>query len=278
MTQSTAVVGRPVVPVATGCPQATAALLARFEARRIARHPAFLVGLAFTLYVTLSSTAGSMVADSYINLTGLALMPLGLGTLLASHLGAVRARRAGAEELLTPAPTSPVVRTTGHLLAVAGAFAFALALSAAGAALGAAWGVFALRPPGLAEFLQGPLAVAGAGMLGVALARWLPNRAVLIPLSIGLMAWNVILLGSGATWFKPTVDLVVYQGDGSYGWDGGIGGFLDGSVGMHCLALAGLAGVVASLALLRHGRTRAIARLLVLSVVATLAGGVLQLP
>ena len=172
--------------------------LARLEALRIVRHPAFLLGLLGTLFTLLQERDADM--QQYWMLNGQAFVTLGVGTFLAACLNAGRVHRDGADELYAAAPTPADARTRALLLAPAAAAAVTTFLTAV------AW-LLAVGPdgriaiegetlaPSLLSAAQVPLIVAAFGALGVAVGRWLP-QPVLAPLfTIGLwvgpVAWGI---------------------------------------------------------------------------------------
>lgn len=120
---------------------AVARPLARADARRLLRHPSFLVGVALTplmLWAAIGSEADRswwMVSTS----AALALVPLGWATIIAVNLVALQARRTGADELLSAAPAPQPVRSAALLVsAVPAALVAAVLVTGGLLALGGA--------------------------------------------------------------------------------------------------------------------------------------------
>lgn len=167
--------------------------LARKEAQLMLRHPAVLLGTALCAWlvvVTQRHTQGWRV-DS-VNVV-LAMVPLGWLTLVAGSQAALRTRRDRVEELFAATPTAAPARTAGILVGCIAAAGPAVAV------LGwwAAHRQLTLAPggglPDVAELAVAPLIVVGGGVVGVAVARWLPHPLMAIPAIVitGVMAVNM---------------------------------------------------------------------------------------
>ena len=91
------------LPPRVATPRRIVTSLARIEALRIVRHPAFLLALLGTLY-TLTQERGADVQQLWM-LNGQAFVTLGVGTFLAAFLNASRVHRDRAEELYAALPT-----------------------------------------------------------------------------------------------------------------------------------------------------------------------------
>ncbi len=172
-------------------------------------------------------------------------------TLIASNLAALRAHRDGADELYGVAPAPAVARTGGHLLALA--WPAVVSLVGPGSALAMAY--VRAEPFGaleLAEVAVGPLLVAGAGALGVLLARWLPTTVAVplacVAIAVFELAWNGdFVADSGWRWMAFWL-----QAAGEFPAD-----LLPGRpAGWHAVYLTSLIAAAAVGALLRHGLTR----------------------
>lgn len=269
--------------------QATLALAAK-EGRRLVRHPAFLASVAVSA-VFFVSRAGA-ANDTYLGLTTVGAFVPGLGTLIAANLAALRARVDRSAELLGTAPLGAPDRTRGLLLGLAFPVAATIVFLAAVAVWHQIWdgvpvattaGIEHLRPS-VVEVLQGPLFVAFAGALGVLLARWVPTRLASVLVAAGiffpfapLLFWGVQAKGR---YLAPLVDHRHVVGwadlpDGS-GYNI-VSGFEVAAAGWHALYLAGLTGLVAIVALARHGFTRRLRVALLPVLVVTAGAAVLQL-
>ena len=224
-----------------------AAALARAEGPRLLRSPLVLVGFALNVAMTFGGPWVSNLriesADSgFVFLLGAA------GTLIASNLATLRGRRHGTEELFGATPAPPGARTDGHLLAVAWPTALAVAVLPAvlvtAVVLRDAFG-----RPDLADLAVGPLLVAGAGALGVLLARWAPSPVAGPVACIAIAATELFLtspamLDNGLRWtaFWQSAGDIDIQPDRPSGW--------------HAVYLGGLVAMASVGALARHGLRR----------------------
>jgi hypothetical protein len=256
--------------------------LAVGETRRLLAHPAFLAGLALTA-VTVGVGLGRDGQAQAFLLMGLAVLPMALGTFVATNLAAMRSRRAGTEELLDTLPAGHAVRTGAQTLAPLAAVVIAVAVLAAayllfGAGEGLVVGLDGTRHrPHLAELAQGPLLVAMLGVLGVALGRLvaLPLLAALLLVvvvfaEVPLAAWTP---DSAWRWVVPLANDIVAVPDtwqacepGSSSMCGEVDHFDTAGMAWHLLALAGIAAAAAGIALSARRAVRA-----------ALAGGALLL-
>jgi hypothetical protein len=169
----------PVHPTAN--PVRVAVALARFEGRKLLRHPAFLIGMALTPWLILAATSDTGASWVHFEIAiVLGLVPLGWLTMVATNLGALRSRRHGTDDLLASLPTTPAARTVAHNLSALATLPVAVGFAAVSAALVAANAdpTGAFRP---AELATGTLIVVGGGAVGVLVARWLPRPAVCLP-------------------------------------------------------------------------------------------------
>ena len=221
--------------------------VARVEGPRLLRSPLVLVGFALNLAL---SFGGPWISHLKVDSadSGFAFLLGAAGTLIASNLATLRGRRHGAEALFGATPASPAGRTGGHLLAVA--WPTALAVVVLPVVLGAAVVLRdAFGQPDLADLAVGPLLVAGAGALGVLLARWAPSPVAGPVACVGIAALELFLtspamLDHGLRW------MAFWQGAGDFEllpprpseW--------------HLVYLVGLVAMAAVGALLRHGWRR----------------------
>jgi hypothetical protein len=240
--------------------------LARIEARRLLLHPAFLAGLAATLWVLVRGNDDAL--QHWWMISGQAAAGAGLGglTFLTAFLAASRVARDGAGELYTALP-APASRRTAALL---------LSLAAAGAAtvlvFAVAWLAYVgvdgrivlngeeLTPNPIAV-LQVPLIVLAYGALGAAFGRWTPQLALAplltVLISVGPVAWSIPWVMLDAA---PWVD--------RHDW-------LVGPPGWHLAFLAGIALAAGGLALVRDDRRASV--LAAGGVALATAGAALQL-
>ncbi|MCP2324214.1 hypothetical protein HDA40_002721 [Hamadaea flava] len=176
--------------------QSAVPALARVEAVRLLRHPAFLVAIALYLAPWLYDLAIGdpahrfpVLHDASWSSQFLLLLPAA-GVLLAANQAALRSQRHGAEEAYQVLVVDRVARAGAHLLSLVPAVLGALVLSALRIAYLAA-------QPGAAgevrplEVLAGPACVLLAGCAGV-LASTITRSAAAAPLLIvGLAAVTV---------------------------------------------------------------------------------------
>jgi len=155
---------------------AVAPLIGR-EVRRLARHPVvWLIPVIVVAAAALDSASAGRTAGYWYGTIFTAVAFFGpIFVLFAANLIAGSARRSRAEEMLAATPTSDTRRTWAMSLGVA------LPLAGAGAvAVGAMALIDSVNdiPPdqlqSAGELAQLPFVLAGAGLLGVLAARWLP--------------------------------------------------------------------------------------------------------
>lgn len=233
--------------------------LGRFEAARLARHPAVLAGVAgaVVLFVveTTSSAPRWWVDDVVI---GTALLFVGVAALVAEHLATSRTRRDAMAALYDSFPTGAPRRTAGHLVALVAPVALSAVLVAAAVVWLDAQG--AIGTPRPAVLGSGLAVVALLGALGVLLGRWAPQAwsGLLVAAVVGLLEVDLVVasidaplrLGSGVAWLAPW-----HQASVSGELPGPVPGFPP--AGAHLVELVGLGILVAGGALLsRHWRGR----------------------
>jgi hypothetical protein len=147
------------------------------EARRLARHPVlWVIPVIVVATSALDKASGGRNAGYWYGTIFIAVAFFGpIFVLFAANLVASSARRSRAEEMLRVTPTADTRRTWAMCLGVA------LPLAGAGAVgVGAMALIDSVNdiPPdtvqSAGELAQLPLVLAGAGLLGVLAARWLP--------------------------------------------------------------------------------------------------------
>jgi len=231
---------------------ATARALARVEAGKLLRSPILVGGGLFSLLPGLGFWNPSVVFDLRLTAIGIAItfFPLAAAVLIASNLATLRSRRHGTDQLYESLPSPAAARTGGHLLAVTAVAAFASGLAVllvAGQALLAD----TLGSPNVAEMAVGPLLVAGAGALGVLLARWVPTPAAAPVACVAIAVFQMsttdtaLLTGGWRTlgfWTYPGDLPVELLPDRRPGW--------------HVAYLVGLVAMAAVGALVAHGLRR----------------------
>ncbi len=247
--------------------------LARREARRMVRHPAYLLMLSYFLVL-----GGAEAADVGLPsrttvheiLTMIALMYFGVTTFFAANLVASSARRAHAESQLAAAPTTAQSRTLATCLGVLGPTAVAAAVATAIWIVQTA-GETLPRAMAPAELATIPLCTLGAGLLGVATARWLPWPGAPLIVLIAVIAWVFAVAEKDTVWWTTpwTMSPNFYDTVGLHA----------GSQWWHAAYLLGLSLLAGLAALLRYPSHRR--PLLVLAAVlwiGTLAACWAQLP
>lgn len=171
------------------------AVLALGESRRLLTHPVLLVGALLSMLVMGVSAGGDDGFTRYVELTG------GGGTALyvplvafvAAGLCASRSRRMRAGEVLDATAATPFDRTLAQCLAALGPALASFGLVLAALALFALTGADLPRTPPVWELLTMPLAILGAGTLGVMVSRWLPFRGAPLLAVVALVAVSIAL-------------------------------------------------------------------------------------
>ena len=220
--------------------------LARVQARRVLRHPALLLSLAWIVL-----GVGFALPDSpyerYSAVTALLVFLAGPATFFAVNLVATSERRSGADEW-TPALAMPPVRRTAALL-LAGVGVAAVVLLADLLLIA----VTGPQEPGLPlrweHVAAVPLAVLGAAVLGVAVARLLPWPGAPLVVMVALVAANV-WTNDHQPYLGLYVDFAVWTDSDA------IPAMQPGSPGWHLVYLAALVGLAACGALLRDATRR----------------------
>lgn len=182
------------------------------EARRLARHPVlWLAPVIVVAAISVESPSSGRTAGYWydtIFVTVAFFTPL--IALFAANLVAGSARRSRAEEMLSATPTTDTRRTWAMCLGIA------LTLAGIGVV---GVGVMALLdsvndiPPGVqrtaGELAQLPFVLAGAGLLGVLAARWLPFTGGALIVFVVATLGGLVLFGrfdSGVWWMWWTTD------------------------------------------------------------------------
>lgn len=262
--------------------------LAGAECRHLLRHPAFLAGGAGTFIILALSSLLGGIDFSALPLSGLACLPLAVGTFVAANFAAHRDRRSGTEELLAALPETATSRRVAQLLAVGASVAVAMAaVTATVLVVGALGGPHVRfdtgveqRVPSLSELFQGPLAVAVLGLAGVAVGRVVPTP-LLAPVLAAVPLFSMWPEGR-LRWFAPVANPAVTV-PGGYWPHPEIAprteliGFDVVSMGWHLLYLAGLGGLAATLAIATRRVTPGTAIAATTALAAAAAGGLLQI-
>lgn len=252
-----AVLAAPVLVAGSRLGSARAIVLLGWrEGRRMLTRPVYVMVLGgLLLRGTGSFMAGEVpTEDTVVRVQELLLGLLTWGalfTLFAASLVATSARRTGAESQFDAAPLDPQLRTLATGLgvlfgpvAVASLVTFILVYVERGTGS---------SPPAMFvgwEYVQLPLIWLGAGLLGLAVARWLPWPGVPLAVFVGLIAWTLwsaglIHDGRSAGFLMPfviTSEEVLGLGTVS----------AEGQLGWHAVYLLGLCLLALAGALLRY--------------------------
>jgi hypothetical protein len=244
------------------------------EVRRLARHPVlWLIPIIVAATSALDSATTGRNAAYWYGTMFVAVAFFGpIFVLFAANLIASGARRGRAEEMLSVTPTTDTRRTWAMSLGVA------LPLAGVGA-VGA--GVMALIdsvndiPPEeqltAGELAQLPFVLAGAGLLGVLAARWLPFTGGVLITFVAATLGGVVVFGrfDSGIWWMWWSTVTPFEGQQP----------VPGEPWLHVAYLAGLC-VCATVAAVYRDRTQwtRLALVGLPVVVATLALGWLQLP
>jgi hypothetical protein len=270
MTAADSVTGGPPTVVS----RRWASLVGR-EARRLARHPVlWLIPPIVVVTASLDGASSGRNAGYWYGTIFVAVAFFGpLFVLFAANLVASSARRSRAEEMLEVTPTTDTRRTWAMCLGVALPLAGAGAIGAGAMAL--IDSVTTIPPEDLlsaGELAQLPFILAGAGLLGVLGARWLPfTGGALITFVVATLGGTVAFrrFDSGIWWFWWSTSTT---------FEGGVPP-VPGEPWLHAAYLAGLC-TCATVAAVYRDRAQwpRLALIGVPVLAATLALGWLQLP
>ena len=230
------------------------AALARVEGRRLVRHPAIIVPVLLVIV----QTAPYLLSDDATRednvgwLLQISALMISFGALIAANLQALKSRRDGTEESFQAAPLTPAARTVAlALAAVWVVVALTLLLLLGDLAIRAA-GKGAATDSGRALFplfdlVQGPLLAGLFVVVGIAMARWLPNAFAAPVVVIALLVGTSVTSnwGGDPAWVRLTPFDPTFLDDGG------------ALAALHALYLAGLATVVLALAVMRLQRAPA---------------------
>lgn len=247
--------------------------LSRIEGRRLVTHPAVLAGLAIAaLFLTINRVAESDVPTAFEFLRMDALF-LSVGTFIAANLGALRNRRHGTAELYEAEPLSARQRTAAHLLSVLWAIALAAVMAVVIFVVLAVSGGFDVgfvdgvrhRIPTIVELALGPIVVGLFGVVGIAMARWIPSVVVPMLAVVATLpylmveAWTLVEGPSG--WYTPLWSNARHVSGRWIDVSSGSGyspivDFAVVALAWHLVFLIGLIAVASVVALAKHGWTR----------------------
>ncbi|MEU4238314.1 hypothetical protein [Actinoplanes sp. NPDC026619] len=183
--------------------------LGAFEAHRMLRHPAYPIAMLYILTwagtLLVNHQGGTPANGAYMVVSSSLLLVYAPVTFVVTNRVAAATHRSRVREVLDSVPVDVRQRTLG---AIVGLMRGPVVVGLAGAALLLVLGRFvtALTPVAgdrvyqrtVLEYLQVPAIVLGAGLLGIAVARWLPWPGML-PLTT-LVLW----FGTMATYFPFT--------------------------------------------------------------------------
>lgn len=252
--------------------------LARLETRRILLHPVSLLGWACLLaglVVSAVNDMGPRHAHEVVD-TLMSFYP-GVMLILVGNLVATRDHRAGSGEMLAALPVRARGRTLALLAAAVPPALLGLLLLLGAHAVNVHLERYDGKPhPSIGQFLQGPLTLVGAVVLGVMVARWTTARMAVVLVLVALVAANV--------WMNAREDNFAYFGPmmgwarwGAYAeaWGGMYAGSPEWRIG-YLLGLCTLAALGALLPLVRRPRRVVVAGFAVLGLTALC--GALMLP
>ena len=222
---------------------ATVLELASVQTRRILRHPALLVSL---VWVVLGVGFGlpDSPYEQYSLATGMVLFMMGPAAFFAANLVATSERRSSADEWTPALPLPPLRRTGALLVAGAGVGAVALAIQLLLIAIAYDQPALELR---WTHVLSVPVAITGAVVLGVAVARLLPWPGAPLLVMAAITAAN-IWASNNEVFLGLYVDFAVWTGNDA------IPGMHPGSGAWHLVYLAAFVGLAAFGAVLRDVR------------------------
>ena len=225
--------------------------VAKFEARRLLRHPILLAGTG--LYLLLLVTTGDD-GHTAVNFDTIATGPtyfIGVFTYFAANLVASRARRNDCVEHHMSFPSLRTARTAGLCLATLAPALLTVAIGQVALLAHTVAGTIAERPT-VAEMAAGPLTVVGAGLLGIMIARWLPYPMTSVVVMVGVIAVTMWLSSRPETLQM----LAPYVAFGRWSDSGAWIGRYPGSAEWHAAYLVALCAMAATGALLPDARRK----------------------
>jgi hypothetical protein len=262
--------------------------LVRFEVRRFLRHPALIAGVVLGVVLTVASQGVPTL--HYLAHTLLAVVPIGLGAMLAAFLTASRVHRDDAGELLGSLPVPGSTRSAAQLVAGVAPVVPAMLLVAFAAVAVRGWDGFTVATPeGIVLRLPSPAegAAAFAGVLacaaiGALLGRLLPFLAVVPVLALFGMVQVIAVTWSvtwPVRWLFPFVNPAVPGGwvqvtPGS-GYDIVVG-WVGAQLVVHVAYALALVAFAASAVLVREDRSRRAMAAVLVSGAVVVVLGVLQ--
>jgi hypothetical protein len=257
-------------------------ILARIELVRLLRHPAFVGFAALTVllqvigYIELASDRSNFLYDMVANGPPF-WVPAAVGIAIAAGLAATRARRDDVDELMDTAPVLRSARVEAVMLAVLGVGALSAAAVVAFVTVTGGWNGFPvlLEPgrtvwvdypqgtelastdvtPSIFELAAGPAALVTWGLLGVATARLLGSRVLVLAMPlIGFIQLFIVtwIPATPTRWFWPFTHSAQQVGWIELAEDGTgtaiAGGFNIAAAGWHLLYLLGVGAVLVAAA------------------------------
>ncbi|MCA2216274.1 hypothetical protein [Jidongwangia harbinensis] len=176
---------------------AAARRLGVVEARRMVRHPVYPVAMVyiavFVVEAVLSGQTGPPANEAYTVVILTLLFVYAPATIVAANRVAAAPFRSRAREPLDATPVDERQRTTGAIIGVLrGPALVSFAITGLLLVIGEFTTAHPERPIDVVyhrtalEYLQVPAVVLGAGLLGIAVARWLPWPGAL-PLTVFLV-------------------------------------------------------------------------------------------
>ena len=252
----TAVTARAVTPA----PGATLRALAAVEARRYARHPLFLAGVALLIWqmIVISQDAARAGDDVSATLVDIAIYPAFTLGLLGVFVGVHLTRSmASSSDPIDASPTDGVRRVAAMCLACLVPGAVALVWFAWAYAITAMWAVPATAMPSgsvAAIRVSGIVCAVGGPLFGVMVGRWtrFPGAGLLaafvlfgwVMLSTGALAMSASRIGNLAHVWAPFVGWLSADGPTQAPWIAG------GSPLWHLIYITALCGLAATAAML----------------------------
>lgn len=258
-------------------PVHAALVLAARETILLVRHPLHLVAVVLVGISVFTVPAQTDDRSAYFEIGVDIVTWYGILTYFATYLCATRAARAGdGPEWLEATPASRAARTTAMCLATLGPFLIACLLAAV---LDPVVGARAARSadPGGLRLAGATVCVLGAGLLAVAVSRWLRFPGAAVVVLVAIVAASVWVDAHGQTLLQPQIDWALWNSPTAHQPFSGV---IAGSPGWHPVYLSGwvmLAGCAALLADRRRGRV-AILAIAAIAVAATVLAASAQLP